>query len=160
MADKKPVTHHKFFEVIKPNHNFEFVGRMNLLLTISVILVTLSIVMLPINHFWRGHTLNYGIDFRGGTEIQVQFNHEEDAAKIRHAMQQGGFKDTEVVKVRNEAMPNMYMLRFGAVSPVSEQKIVALEAALKQKFGEDAVHKIDFSEGGDKIYLRFAKDKQ
>src|SRR6478735_1546744 len=92
----KQPQHQKFFELIKPDHNFEFVGRMNLLLGISLFLVFLSLAMLPINHFWRGHTLNYGIDFRGGTEMQVQFNEEQDPAKIRAAMQQGGFHDTEV----------------------------------------------------------------
>jgi len=157
---KENKAHQKFFELIKPNHDFNFVGRMNLLLTISVVLVTLSIAMLPINHFWRGHTLNYGIDFRGGTEIQVQFNQEQDPAKIRAAMQHAGFKDTEVVKVKNEALPNLYFLRFGAVSPVTEQKSAELEAALKAKFGADAVHHVDFSEGGDKIYIRFAQGKQ
>src|SRR5262249_52049448 len=116
--------------------------------------------MLPINHFWRGHTLNYGIDFRGGTEIQVQFSGDQDPAKIRSAMQHGGFKDTEVVRVKNDQMPNMYMLRFGAVSPVSEQKIKELEGALHGKFGAENVRKIDFSDGGDKVYVHFAKDKQ
>jgi preprotein translocase subunit SecF len=157
---KENKAHQKFFEVIKPDHDFNFVGRMNLLLTISVILVTLSIVMLPINHFWRGHTLNYGIDFRGGTEVQAQFNQEQDPAKIRAAMQHGGFKDTEVVKVKNESMPNLYFLRFGAVSPVSEEKAGELRTALAQKFGADAVHKLDFSDGGDKIYVRFAQGKE
>ena len=145
----------KFFELIKPNHDFDFVGRMNLLLVISTLLVTLSIVMLPINHFWRGHALNYGIDFRGGTEIQVQFTGEQDPAKIRAAMTTGGFKDTEVVKMPQ--YPNRYMLRFGAVSPVSDQKTIALENALKTKFGADAVRKFDFSEGGDKVYVRMKK---
>jgi preprotein translocase subunit SecF len=157
--EPKNKAHQKFFELIKPNHDFNFVGRMNLLLGISVVLVSLSILMLPINHFWRGHTLNYGIDFRGGTEIQVQFNQEQDPAKIRAAMQHGNFKDTEVVKIRNEQMPNTYLLRFGAVSPVTEQKTLDLEAALKQKFGAAAVHKVEFNEGGDKIYLHFSKDK-
>jgi preprotein translocase subunit SecF len=158
MANKENKAHQKFFELIKPNHDFNFVGRMNLLLTISLILVSVSIAMLPINHFWRGHALNYGIDFRGGTEVQVQFNQDQDPGKIRAAMQTGGFKDTEVVKMPQ--YENRYMLRFGAVSPVSEQKTLELENALKQKFGADAVHKLDFSEGGDKIYIRFAKDKQ
>ncbi len=160
MANKENKAHQKFFELIKPNHDFNFVGRMNLLLTISMVLVSLSIAMLPINHFWRGHTLNYGIDFRGGTEVQVQFNGEQDPHKIREAMQHGGFKDTEVVKIRNEQMPNLYFLRFGAVSPVSEQKTVELEAALKQKFGVDAVRKVDYSDGGDKIYVRFTQGKE
>ncbi|MCA1665162.1 MAG: protein translocase subunit SecD, partial [Myxococcales bacterium] len=48
----------------------------------------------------------------------------------------------------------------GAVSALSEQKAGELEAALKQKFGADAVHHVDFSEGGDKIYVRFAQGKQ
>jgi len=156
---KENKAHQKFFEVIKPNHDFNFVGRMNLLLAISVVLVSLSILMLPINHFWRGHTLNYGIDFRGGTEVQVQFNHEEDPGKIRAAMQHGGFKDTEVVKIKNDQMPNLYFLRFGAVSPVSEQKAEELRLALKQKYGDD-VHKVEFSDGGDKMYVRFAEGKQ
>jgi preprotein translocase subunit SecF len=160
MANKENKAHQKFFELIKPNHDFNFVGRMNLLLAISIILVTVSIAMLPINHFWRGHVLNYGIDFRGGTEIQAQFNNEQDPGKIRAAMQHGGFKDTEVVKIRDDQMPNLYFLRFGAVSPVSEQKSLELEAALKQKLGAEAVRKVDFSDGGDKIYLHFAKDKQ
>ena len=38
---------------------------MNLLLAISLVLVSVSLAMLPINHYWRGHALNYSIDFRG-----------------------------------------------------------------------------------------------
>ncbi len=146
----------KFFELIKPNHNIEFSGRMNLFLGISMFLVIASIAMLPINHFWRGHTLNYGIDFRGGTEIQVAFNGAQDPAKIREAMQQR-FSDIEVVKINDTAFPNTFLLRFGAVSQVSEKQVPAAEAALRAKFGEDSLRKFDFSEGGDKIYLRFNK---
>jgi preprotein translocase subunit SecF len=147
----------KFFELIKPNHNFEFVGRMNMLLGMSVFLILLSIAMLPINHFWRGHTLNYGIDFRGGTEIQVSFTKPEEAGAIRDAMHAGGFKDTEVVRIKDAAHPNTYLLRFGAVSPVSEAKVKELDAGMRAKFGADGVRKFDFSEGGDKIYFRFSK---
>ena len=156
-SEKSKSAKHKFFELIKPNHNFEFVGRMNLFLGISIFLVGLSLAMLPINHFVRGHALNYGIDFRGGSEIQVQFTEEQNPAKIREAMQKGGFKDTEVVKIRDTGLPNTYLLRFGAVSPVSEQKIQQLEGGMRSKFGADAVRKFDFSEGGDKMYVYFTK---
>jgi len=71
-------------------------------------------------------------------------------------MNNGGFKDTEVVALK-APQPNSFLLRFGAVSPVSEQKTHELEAALRAKFGADAVHKVDFNEGGDKIYVHFAK---
>jgi preprotein translocase subunit SecF len=148
---------HRFFELIKPNHNIDFAGRMNLFLGLSMFLVALSIAMLPINHFWRGHTLNYGIEFRGGTEIMVDFANETDPAQIRAAMHEGGFKDAEAVKIKDKSYPNRYLLRFGAVSPVSDKKTEELDAALKTKFGADAVRKFDFSEGGDKIYVRFNK---
>jgi preprotein translocase subunit SecF len=151
---------HKFFELIKPNHDFNFVGRMRLLLTISIILVTASIAMLPINHFWRGHTLNYGIEFRGGTEIQVAFSKPEEAGAIRSAMTSGGFGDTEVVKIKDAAFPNTYLLRFGAVSTVTEKKSEELQEAMRQKFGADAVRKFEFSEGGDKVYVRFNKQTE
>jgi preprotein translocase subunit SecF len=153
---KTPKTKQKFFELIKPNHNFEFVGRMNLLLGISVFLVALSIAMLPINHFVRGHALNFGIDFRGGTEIQVQFSKPQEPAEIRKAMQSGGFHDTEVVKVSGTGLENTYLLRFGAVSPLSEAKTKELEAALTQKLAPITVRKFDFSEGGDKVYVRLS----
>ncbi len=154
--DTKP---HKqtFFELIKPDHNFEFVGRMNLLLGISLFLVFLSIVMLPVNYFWRGQALNFGIDFRGGSEVRVQFANDADPGKIRAAMQKGGFGDAEVVKIRDAEKPNTYLLRFGAVSPVSEAKTKELEAGLRSKFGADSLRKFEYSDGGDKVYLHFTK---
>ncbi len=150
-------TKHHFFELIKPNHDFNFVGRMRLLLGISTVLVSLSILMLPINHFWRGHTLNYGIEFRGGTEIQVAFSKAEEPTDIRGAMETGGFKDTEVVKIKDTTFPNSYLVRFGAVSTVTDKKSEELQDALKQKFGADVLRKFEFSEGGDKVYVRFNK---
>jgi preprotein translocase subunit SecF len=119
--------------------------------------MVLSFVMLPVNYFTRGHTLNYSIEFRGGTEIQVAFNGEKEPAAIRDAMEHGGFKDAEVVRIRDAAHANTYLLRFGAVSTVSEKKVEELKEALKGKFGADAVRKFDFSEGGDKVYVRFNK---
>jgi len=42
MANKENKAHQKFFELIKPNHDFNFVGRMNLLLAISVVLISVA----------------------------------------------------------------------------------------------------------------------
>ncbi|HEX4458811.1 MAG TPA: protein translocase subunit SecF [Polyangia bacterium] len=157
MAKETKQVKQTFFELIKPDHNFEFVGRMNLLLGISLFLVFLSIAMLPINYFWRGQALNFGIDFRGGSEVSVQFTGEQDPGKIRQAMHKGGFGDAEVVKIRDNGLPNTYLLRFGAVSPVSEAKTKELEAGLKSTFGADSLRKFEYSDGGDKIFLHFNK---
>jgi len=156
-VNPKPQVKSKFFELIKPDHNFEFSGRMNLFLGLSLVMVTLSLAMLPINHFWRGHTLNYSIDFRGGSEVQIAFTKPEDPGKVRAAMEEGGFKGADVVSMKDAAHPNTYLLRFGAVSPVSDQKIEELQKNIKDKFGPDTLRKFDFSDGGDKIYVRFNK---
>lgn len=154
MANK---TEHKFFEVIKPNHNYDFVGKAPFLLGISVLLTIASLAMLPINHYWRGHALNFSIDFRGGTELQVAFKDPQDPGKVRKAMEEGGFHGADVVTLKDSAHPNSYLLRFGAVSPVSEKKAAELNQKLKDKVGADTLRKFDFSEGGDKIYMRFNK---
>src|SRR6185503_1329609 len=98
-------TKHKFFEIIRPNHDYDFVGKARFFVGISALLTFLSLAMLPINLFWRGHTLNYSIEFRGGSEIQVAFAKAEEPSAIRDAMDAGGFKDTEVVKMRDAAFP-------------------------------------------------------
>lgn len=148
---------HKFFEIIKSNHNYDFVGKAPFFVGLSALAVLVSIVMLPINHFWRGSALNFSIDFRGGTELQVALTKPEDPALVREAMEEGGFKGADVVTMKDSAHPNTFLLRFGAVSPLSSNKADELQEKLKGKFGADALRKFDFSEGGDKIYLRFNK---
>ncbi len=148
---------HKFFEIIRSDHDFNFVGRMNLLLGISALLVLASIVMLPVNYLRHGHVLNFGIDFRGGTEVRVDFRDAVEPSQIRDAMHAGGFADAEAVKLKEVDHPNSYLIRFGAVSPVSDKQAQALRAAVEQKVGKENVRKFDFSEGGDKMYIRFGK---
>jgi len=154
-ADKKPV---HFYELIRSDHEtYDFAGKMRGLLTISLILVIASLAMLPINHFWRGHALNYSTDLRGGSEVQVAFSKEVQVADIRAAMGAGGFEGTEVVALRDADKPNSVLLRFGAVSPVSAEKTKQLEAKLREKVGADGLKKFEFSEGGDRINMRFTK---
>ncbi len=47
---------------------------------------------------WRqiGSPVPLGVDFRGGTEVQVQFTQSPDIGAIRQAMQQAGIKDSTV----------------------------------------------------------------
>ena len=147
----------KFFELIKPNHNIEFIGRQRIFIGTSIVLILATIAMLPINHYWRGAALNYSTELRGGTEMTVEFSKDVDSAAVRNAMAAGGFKDTEVVPLKDKSLPFSYILRFGAVSPVNEDLGKKLEEAIRQKVGADQVRKFEFSEGGDKYYVRFSK---
>ncbi|HEY3354237.1 MAG TPA: protein translocase subunit SecF [Polyangia bacterium] len=141
----------KHFEIIKSGTNYEFVGRKNLFLGISAVLMLISVLMLPINHYWRGAALNYGVDLRGGTELRVAFSRPIDAGAIRHALDAAAFHNAEVVKFSDTQHPNAYLLRLMTVSAISENKAKEAEAALKAKFG--AKTRVDFREGGDKLYV-------
>jgi len=57
-------------EFVNPNVTIDFMRHRTPVVLISLALVTLSLASL----FWPGP--NYGIDFAGGTEVQLQFGGE------------------------------------------------------------------------------------
>lgn len=146
-----------FFELIRPNHNFDFVGKTKLLLVLSLVLTALSFALLPINTLIksRGHALNFSVDFRGGTEMRIDFNGDRKPAEIREAMESGGYKDSEVVPLTE--YPGAFLVRFTAVSVLTAEQAKKAEDGLRGKLGQEMVRKLEFSEGGDKAYLRLAK---
>jgi preprotein translocase subunit SecF len=61
--------------------NIQFVKYIKMAISISTICILIGIISVV---FFRG--LNYGIDFTGGTLIQVQFDHNVTTAEIRNAL--------------------------------------------------------------------------
>jgi preprotein translocase subunit SecF len=157
--------HQKFFEIIKPGTDVDLIGKQKYWITGSIILVLLTLIMLPVNAYVlkdRGHALNWGVDFRGGTEILVEFSHPIDASAVRDAVEKGGYHNAEVVQYGQSgaAANSSYMIRMGAVSIVSSSQADQARVALA-KVGDATLNTgergFDFTEGGDKIYLRFDK---
>ena len=151
----------KFFEIIKPGTTYEFIGRQKYWIGLSVVLTLITIVMLPLNAFViksRGHFLNWGVDFRGGSEILIEFSRPVDAADIRKTLAANGFHDADVVKYEDPTGQKKwnYLVRVGAVSVVSEQQAKQIRESLA-KVGDASLKRFEWSEGGDKIYLRFDK---
>ncbi|MBI5479366.1 MAG: protein translocase subunit SecF [Deltaproteobacteria bacterium] len=141
----------KFIEIIRSGTSYEFVGRQRFFLGLSAVLIVISILMLPINYFWRGAALNYSVDFRGGTEIRVEFANPMDVGAIRGALDKGGFHNPEVVRFTDTQHPHSFLLRLHTISAISEVKAKEADAAVKTKFG--AKSRFDFREGGDKAYV-------
>ena len=65
-------------QIIRPDINLDFVGKRNLAFMISGTLMLMGLVSLVVN---GGPT--YGIDFAGGTLVQIKFSETTDAAKSR-----------------------------------------------------------------------------
>ncbi|MFH0948538.1 MAG: protein translocase subunit SecF [Elusimicrobiota bacterium] len=65
--------------------NFDFVGKRNVFFVISGVLILISILSI---FFHRG--LNYGIDFVGGTLVQLKFSQQIHLSDIRSVLSKNG----------------------------------------------------------------------
>lgn len=68
-------------EIIKQSTNINFVGSMKIAFTISLILIVISIASVVLHG-----GLNLGIDFAGGTIVQVKFQKATATEAIRNAL--------------------------------------------------------------------------
>lgn len=78
-------------EVIKPGTKIDFVGLMPTAMAVSFILIIASVIGMVV---WPKP--NWGIDFAGGTEIQVSFKSAIDMGKLRSAVEDLNLGDTKV----------------------------------------------------------------
>jgi preprotein translocase subunit SecF len=76
-------------ELIKSGTNFDFVGRMKIALACSLTVILIGLASIV----WHGG-LNYGIDFAGGTLVQVKFQQEPSADEIRSAFKSVGLENS------------------------------------------------------------------
>ncbi len=68
-------------EIIKPGTKIDFVGKIKYATTISIIIIAIGISAL----IFKGG-LNYGIDFAGGTLVELRFKNEPSIDKVRDSL--------------------------------------------------------------------------
>lgn len=95
----------QFIQFIKPGTNIDFMGMRKLGFIFSLILILAGIVSLIIHN-----GPNYGIDFAGGTLVQVKFPQEIDVADIRKGLDDIGLKDVSVQGFGDQ-QTNEYLIR-------------------------------------------------
>jgi preprotein translocase subunit SecF len=151
-------------EFFKPGRYFNFMSQKNIWLVISVGICLTSIVML----FTKG--LNFGTDFRGGTEIELAFKKEVAPNDIRIAVQKLGFSQPDVIHVQDDDNPHRYLLRVQEVSAIDDalqakiQDALCFASASGGELPEDRCPKakqpteLKVSPGGDKISVRYDKE--
>ncbi len=119
-------------ELIKPGTNLNFVGRMKLASFASVIMIIISIVSLLLHG-----GPNLGIDFAGGTQVQIKFENKTEVKDIRDSLatislgksviQQFGYKDN-----------NEFLIKTEKSSSEIKGLSSSIEEALTSQFGKDA----------------------
>ena len=77
-------------QILKDKLNIDFMGKRKLALFISLVLIIISIAAM----FMRG--LNLGIDFTGGTLVEVGYAQAVELNVVRKALDENNFKDAIV----------------------------------------------------------------
>ena len=88
---------------IMDSGKFDFVGKIGLFGGLSVFFVIVSIIYLAVNG------INYGIDFRGGTEIQVKFAQNVEIGEIRKTVEAAHLGEVGVQSIGDQ---NEFVIRF------------------------------------------------
>jgi preprotein translocase subunit SecF len=109
----------------------DFIGKRYIAYAVSAVLVLLGVVALI--QIFRG-TANMGIDFAGGTSIQVKFERPVDLAAVRQALGQADIKDSEPQQFADGRSVLIRLKRgTGEVSGTSE----LIQNALRKEFGDN-----------------------
>ncbi len=132
-------------EFFKPRATIDFMKYRAPIISGSLLLALLGFVSV----FWPGP--NYGIDFKGGTEVQLQFKKDISPEQVREVLDGVGY-DAEVVNV--EGRKNEYLVRVGRVSSLAPEKIAAIQKSVGKQIAGVGVDELKVSPGGDKITLR------
>ncbi len=133
-------------EFVKPGTYIDFMKYRAPVVSFLALLATLSLVSL----FYPGP--NYGIDFAGGTEIQLQFSGDTSPSEVRTALAEAGYSRPDVISV--EDADNEYIIRVREVSSLPEEQVEKIRESVSSILGEDVVREMKVSPGGDKITLR------
>jgi preprotein translocase subunit SecF len=139
----------KTFDIVPHGTKFDFVGKRKIALILSTI-VNLAVILWALPQI---HGLDYGVDFAGGTEMQVKFDKNVDPGEIRRNIEALGFKDA-VVQTYGPESEHGYLVRVGRVALLTPEDAARVIAAVKAKFS--VVGSPAFSpEAGDKIDFEF-----
>lgn len=77
-------------QVFKNAPNYDFMGKRNIALAVSAVLLIASLASL----FIKG--LNFGLDFTGGTLIELGYSQPVELTNVRQTLSDGGFPDAVV----------------------------------------------------------------
>lgn len=131
------------FQIIPADINLDFVGKRYFFVTLSSVINLAAIILL----ITVG--LNYGVDFVGGSVVQLQFKSATDGRHIRDALEPLGLGEVTVQDF-GAAARHQYLVRFEKVKNVGSLG-KRLEARLDQAYGLDTAQVLRVETVGAKV---------
>ncbi|MCA1796045.1 MAG: protein translocase subunit SecF [Geobacteraceae bacterium] len=119
-------------ELIKPDINIDFISKRRYAAVISVVLILVGLAALVL----RGGP-NYGVDFAGGTVVQVRFNQSTDAVQIKDLLVPEVLASAVVQRFGDE--DNEFLIRAEESDNGLQGMRTALVQKLEQEYGDGSV---------------------
>lgn len=116
--------------------NIDFTGKFVIAVPLSLLLVGISLFM------FLSKGLNYGVDFRGGAEVQVHFKDSVDLASLRTELEKAGFSSSSVQSIGGEVQKNSFLIKVNAKEENLNQVTDKITTMLTTNFA-DAGAEID-----------------
>jgi len=119
-------------ELIKPGFFFDFMKVKWYALTFSIIISLIGIASIVISGF------SYGIDFAGGTVVQVKFAQSVKADQVRESLKAIGLSNERIQSV-GQPQDNEFLLRTAKSEDSMQGLSQKLKTALEKSFGRENV---------------------
>lgn len=138
-------------ELIGKTH-IDFLGRRRIAFTISGLLVALGLAALVQIGLGKA---NLGIDFEGGTSVQLDFEHPVPMEEARRIMVSGGFPDADIQEFTGT---NKLLIRVKRAGSIEEKASAKLRAIFRDALPDNPFVVDSVTEVGPSIGDRLQKD--
>jgi preprotein translocase subunit SecF len=118
-------------EIISPHTKFDFVGLRGKAVVVSLVLSVLCLAIL----FVRGPKM--GIDFAGGSLVQVRFKASTHADAVRETLGGAGFEAMDIQDLGRDQTE--FLIRVPMTAEDTEGRTKKVVSTLQEKFGADQV---------------------
>ncbi len=137
-------------EIIKSGTKIDFLGKTKIALTGSAIVIAAIWLLVPFR-------VNLGVDFAGGSEIEVKFATATTAESVRGKIEAAGFGDASVQQYGSEA-DNSFLVRVDRINIVPPERAVAVKESVTQKLVAYGIQSVAVAPNvGDRIDVRSEK---
>jgi preprotein translocase subunit SecF len=129
--------------------NIDWLGKKWYFLAFSLVFSVAGIISMGLHFAQTGSPVPLGVDFRGGTEVQIQFANSPDIGAIRSAISAAGITDAKIQSYggdvsRNEVLISLPEQKNETTLDQGRQTIVnALKAHYSNPFDEGKGVKVD-----------------
>jgi len=132
--------------------NIDFIGMKKISFVISAVIAITGLIGMV--QMGRG-AANMGIDFSGGTAVQLKFTQSVAIDKAREALAKHGLKDASLQDIKNE---NKLLVKIGKTTLATGKVADTIEDAFKKEFADNQFIVESSTEIGPSVGDKLRKD--